>query len=82
MKVERRTYGNSNLKSGILEWELLCRQIRVCLVLSSRVGVQVSAPFTVSNVDTGLISLHRILAADTLLFAPRAEVAVEVLAAP
>lgn len=76
--MERRTYGASNLKATILEWDTLVRQIRVCLFLSSRVNGEVAEPFTVHNIEEGVVSLHRLLALDTLCFAPAADAALEV----
>ena len=53
-------------------------QLRVCLLLSSRVAVEVEHPFTIQNIDQGLVSIHKLLALDTLCFAMKAEAAVEV----
>ena len=78
LQVERRTYGASNLKSSMYQWEYVVSQLRVCLLLSSRVAVEVDLPFTIQNIDQGLVSTHKLLALDTLGFAMRADAAVEV----
>ncbi len=76
-QVERRTYGASNLTLTILAWENLVRQVRVALLLSSRLGLTEDVDITVDRLSCGAVSLHRLLAADTLCFASRADQAVE-----
>jgi hypothetical protein len=77
-QVERRTYGASGLSLTIAAWENLVRQVRVALLLSSRVGLERDATeMTVERLGSGRVSLHRLLAADTLCFAVRADQAVE-----
>ena len=75
-QVERRTYGASNLLRTMAAWETLVRQVRVALLLSSRVGLE-PAEFSVARLSSGAISMHRLLAADTLCFAVRADQALE-----
>lgn len=79
-QVERRTYGSDNLKTTIQSWENLVRHVRVLLFIQNRIydhknyDIQSS---TVGNLSAGKLSIFRILAKDTLVFAPRAEQARE-----
>ena len=90
-QVERRTYGVHSLKGTIASWENLARQTRLVLLLRSRTGasdsaggtvhdgsaIQRNSLFTVQSMSSSHVSLHRLLAADTLGFAIRAEQALE-----
>jgi hypothetical protein len=78
LQIERRTYGDSNLHQSIFEWELLIKKIRVTLLLSSRVGTEKNI-FTVNSIETGAVSIYRILACDTLSFVTKADLALEVI---
>eukprot|EP01038_Epipyxis_sp_PR26KG_P010056 gene10056-13516_t len=76
-QVERRTYGDSNLKNTISEWESLHKKLRVVLLLSSRIGFNnfnLSVDSLSNNTEC---SLYRLLALDTLEFAIKAENAIE-----
>lgn len=97
-QVQRRTYGASDLTLTITAWTMLVRQLRLLLLLSSRMGMeetlesalpltpsslnphqqQVQAgQLTVERLSLGEVSLHRLLAADTLSFTVVAVRAVE-----
>lgn len=79
-QVERRTYGSDNLKKTIYSWENLIRQVRVLLFIKNRIydhrNYDVLAS-SVANLSDGKLSIFRILAMDTLVFAFRAEQAKE-----
>lgn len=75
-QVERRTYGACNLVMTMKAWENLIRQLRVCLLLSSRIGLTENE-ITVEKLSNGRVSLHKLLAADTLSFALKADQAIE-----
>lgn len=79
-QVERRTYGAFGLSQSMVVWENLVRQTRVAILLASRASSDASPgqpAFTVERLGSGAVSLHRLLAADTLCFAVRADQAVE-----
>ena len=78
-QIERRTYGADHLKTTLGTWELLIKQVRVVLFLKSRVYRDQPSPalFTVDGIHDSRLSLHKILAMDTLEFALRANVANE-----
>ncbi len=78
-QIERRTYGADHLRTTLATWELLIKQVRVVLFLKSRVYRDQPSPalFTVDGIHDSRLSLHKILAMDTLEFALRANVATE-----
>jgi hypothetical protein len=79
-QVERRTYGADNLKHTIAAWENLAHQVRVLLFIKNRIFDHSSHEARMSTVQTlsnGELSIYRILAADTLVFALRSEQARE-----
>lgn len=75
-QIERRSYGESHLKDTIRSWEILIRKIRVVLLLCSRASYRVFE-FNVDNFDKGLISIHKVLAEDTLCFTTKADQSAE-----
>lgn len=79
-QIERRTFGSENLKYTIASWENLIRQVRVLLFIKNRIYDHRTTEMlacTVNNLSDGKLSLFRILAMDTLVFALRAEQARE-----
>lgn len=78
-QIERRTYGADNVHSSIAAFENLVRQVRVLLLLQGRAlasGLS-CPPFTVYNLETGVLSVYRLLAQDSLEFGLRAPMAIE-----
>lgn len=88
-QVERRTFGADNLKSTITAWENLVRQLRLLLFVKSRAyhespsrpisgsSFQQTVTSTLRNLSEGVLSLHRILATDSLIFALHSDQARE-----
>jgi hypothetical protein len=100
-QIERRTFGSDHLKHTIHQWEEFIQQIRVVLLLKSRIYSRDQPNPLLFTVDTFLtpkassicsikdhsltdhhlslsqLSLHKILAMDTLEFALRAGPAIE-----
>jgi hypothetical protein len=75
-QVQRRTMDEINLNKSIECWENLIRQIRVSLLLQSRTSFD-EFIFTVEKLSNGDISMHRLLAIDTLCFVSNAKQAIE-----
>lgn len=78
-QIERRTYGRENMKQVIYRWETILRQARIVLLLKSRAvfsGLEYPL-FTIDHLSNGVLSLHRLLAQDTLEFGLRADQALE-----
>jgi hypothetical protein len=73
-QIERRTYGKDSMKKTIASWETLIRQIRVILLLKSRMySEKIPSFYTIHALTTGDLSLYHILAYDTLEFTLRVE---------
>lgn len=72
-QLERRTYGATTLSQCKVAWCTLFRQLRVTLLLCSRVGGGLS----IDKLGSGDISIYNLLAADTLCFALEPDQAVE-----
>lgn len=73
-QIERRTYGSDHMKKTIQCWENLIREIRVVLLLKSRIYAdKIPACYTIQTLATGDLSLYQILAYDTLEFTSRVD---------
>jgi hypothetical protein len=68
-QIERRTYGHDHMKKTISCWENLIRQLRIVLILKSRMyWDKVPSFYTVHALTIGDLSLYHMLAYDTLEF--------------
>ena len=72
-QLERRTFGEMTLRGTIHAWHIVAKQLRVCLLISSRTGGRVS----VELLGAGEVALYTLLATDTLCFAMQPTQAVE-----